>query len=94
MHYFPNFIFGLALYMFGAVLLPIIRSSTTVHSALVHVIQVLKKAFKQSRDGNPSNLEMATTVSTATSKHIYQNTRHHISEDSKTPYFALFTVQN
>jgi len=45
MHYFPNFIFGLALYMFRAVPLPIIRSSTTVHLALVHV-QVLKAAFK------------------------------------------------
>jgi len=46
MHYFPNFIFGLALYMFRAVPLPIIRSSTTVFSALVNVIQVLKTAFK------------------------------------------------
>jgi len=36
----------LALHMFQAVPLPIIRSSTTVHSALVHVIQVLKTAFK------------------------------------------------
>jgi hypothetical protein len=43
--------FGLALYMFLAVLLPIIRSSRAVHSALVHVIQVLETAFKQSRDG-------------------------------------------
>ena len=42
MHYFPNFIFGLALYIFQAVPLPIIRCSTTVHSALVHVIQVFE----------------------------------------------------
>ena len=32
--------------MFRAVSLPIIMSSTTVHSALVHVIQVLKAVFK------------------------------------------------
>jgi len=50
MHYFSNFILDLVHYMFRAVPLPIIRSSTTVHSALVHVIQVLKTAFKQSRD--------------------------------------------
>jgi hypothetical protein len=48
MHYFPNFIIGSALYIFRAVPLPVIRSSTTVHSALVHVIQVLKTAFKTS----------------------------------------------
>jgi hypothetical protein len=50
MHYFPNFIFGLALYMFRAVPLPMIRSSTTVHSALVHVIQVLKAVECQAKN--------------------------------------------
>jgi len=39
------------LYMFRAVPLPIIRSSLTVHLALVYVIQVLKTAFEQGRDG-------------------------------------------
>ena len=34
---------GMKLYMFRAILLPIIRSLFTVHSALVHIIQVHRK---------------------------------------------------
>jgi hypothetical protein len=51
---FPNFIFGLALCMFRAVALPIIRTSTTVHSALVHVIQVFEDSLQAESGWNCS----------------------------------------
>ena len=49
MHQFHKFIFGMKLHMFRSVPLSIIRSSFTVHSAMVYVIQVCRELSSRNR---------------------------------------------
>jgi hypothetical protein len=49
MHQFHKIYFGMKLYMFRTVRLPIIRSLFTVHSAMVYVIQVCRQLSSRTR---------------------------------------------
>jgi len=51
MHQFLKFIFGIELYMFRTVSLPIIRSLALYTQQQVHVIQVKLTACKRDQDG-------------------------------------------
>ena len=54
MHQFLKFIFGIKHYMFRTVPLSIIRSFSTVHTAMVYVIQVMLTACEQDQDHDPA----------------------------------------
>jgi len=63
MEWFFKFIFGMKFYMFWAVLVSIIRSFFTVHSAIVYVIQVLLTACEQDQVGTEFRPDPARKLS-------------------------------